>query len=252
MQKQQAFTLIEISIVIVMVGLLIAGVITGQNLVRSAQDRKLISTIERIKSAIDSYELKYRYLPGDHSKASEYFSACGTTVSANGVVSNCDGDGDKKVEGIGEGIRVTEHLMLSKIWLEQNVSNLLSPWNSCNKPKFYQGGNVHGMKYNGYDIGFAVGNSNPDPSYAGADSFILGTRVSLTVGNWDNCHFWIHGFATQYEIYKIDKKIDDGVPDKGQMVTSQTAGNACRPTTISTYDISATNDDCAFNIILRK
>jgi len=63
--KRAGFTLIELSIVLVIIGLLIGGVLVGQDLIASARVRAQISQIEKIKSAINTFQVKYNALPGD-------------------------------------------------------------------------------------------------------------------------------------------------------------------------------------------
>jgi prepilin-type N-terminal cleavage/methylation domain-containing protein len=68
MRKQQSgFTLIEIAIVLVIIGLLLGGVLKGQELITSARVRNLISTQDGIKAAYFGFQDRYRGLPGDYS-----------------------------------------------------------------------------------------------------------------------------------------------------------------------------------------
>jgi len=68
MRKQQSgFTLIEIAIVLVIIGLLLGGVLKGQELITSARVRNLISTQDGIKAAYFGFQDRYRALPGDYS-----------------------------------------------------------------------------------------------------------------------------------------------------------------------------------------
>ena len=70
MRKQQSgFTLIEIAIVLVIIGLLLGGVLKGQELITSARVRNLISTQDGIKAAYFGFQDRYRALPGDYPGA---------------------------------------------------------------------------------------------------------------------------------------------------------------------------------------
>ena len=70
MRKSQAgFTLIEIAIVLVIIGLLLGGVLKGQELITSARVRNLISTQDGIKAAYFGFQDRYRALPGDYPGA---------------------------------------------------------------------------------------------------------------------------------------------------------------------------------------
>src|SRR5512147_1160175 len=73
MRKPQAgFTLIEIAIVLVIIGLLLGGVLKGQELITSARVRNLISTQDGIKAAYFGFQDRYRALPGDYPGAQAF------------------------------------------------------------------------------------------------------------------------------------------------------------------------------------
>lgn len=87
MKKQTGFTLVEIAIVLVIVGLLIGGVLKGQEIITNAKIKSIENDYNAISAAIYSYQDRYRSLPGDDKKATGRFT---------GVT---DGDGDYKIEG---------------------------------------------------------------------------------------------------------------------------------------------------------
>ena len=66
MHRQHGFTLIEIAIVLVIIGLLLGGVLKGQELITSARVRNIISTQDGIKAAYFGFQDRYRALPGDY------------------------------------------------------------------------------------------------------------------------------------------------------------------------------------------
>ena len=66
------FSLLELSIVIVLVGLIVTSILGAQSLVRQAKVRTVISDYNSYKIAADSFFLQYKALPGDFSKASGY------------------------------------------------------------------------------------------------------------------------------------------------------------------------------------
>ena len=105
--NKSGFTLIELSIVIVIIGLIVAGVVGGQQLVKQAQMRSVITEVNKYKMAVNTFRLEYGTYPGDLSNASSYWSSC-TDVSGN----TCDGNGNKSVDsGSTEKVRFWEHLM---------------------------------------------------------------------------------------------------------------------------------------------
>ena len=94
--KQKGFTLVEIAIVLVIVGLLIGGVLKGQEMITNAKLKRLESDNAGIAAAMFSYQDRYLQLPGDDSGAGgrfDFYSVGGIGAAANG-----DGDG---VIGVG-------------------------------------------------------------------------------------------------------------------------------------------------------
>jgi prepilin-type N-terminal cleavage/methylation domain-containing protein len=74
--RQAGFTLVEIAIVLVIVGLLLAGVLKGQELIENSKIKSMAKDMDTISAALTSYQDRYRGLPGD--------SATATTHTANG------------------------------------------------------------------------------------------------------------------------------------------------------------------------
>ena len=68
-RRQQGFTLVEIGVVLVIIGLLLAAVLKGQQLIASAKVNNLIQTMNGYKSAINGFQDRYRMQPGDSSTA---------------------------------------------------------------------------------------------------------------------------------------------------------------------------------------
>ena len=65
MKAKSGFTLIELSIVLVIIGLIIGGVLVGQDLISAAAIRAQIAQIEKYNTAVNTFRGKYDYLPGD-------------------------------------------------------------------------------------------------------------------------------------------------------------------------------------------
>jgi len=69
---QRGFTLVELSIVLVIIGLVTAGVLVGQDLIKTAEIRRVISKVESYETAVEAFKLKYNCLPGDCVNALDY------------------------------------------------------------------------------------------------------------------------------------------------------------------------------------
>ena len=106
-RRQTGFTLIEIAIVLVIIGLLLGGVLKGQELITSARVRNLISQQDGIKAAYFGFLDRFRSLPGDYSLASTNIAnvAAGANGNGNGQIESALGGGT-----IDEHIAVWDHL----------------------------------------------------------------------------------------------------------------------------------------------
>lgn len=82
-RNSRGFTLIELSIVLVIIGLLVGGVLVGRNLMLVGERQKVLSEWEDLNTQVNTFELKYGALPGDIPNADQLFAG-----SSNG-----DGDG---------------------------------------------------------------------------------------------------------------------------------------------------------------
>jgi prepilin-type N-terminal cleavage/methylation domain-containing protein len=84
-KMQSGFTLVEIAIVLVIIGLLLGGVLKGQELVNSAKVKNLASDFRSISSFVYAYQDRFRALPGDDRAACTHVD-CGTvTTVASGA-----------------------------------------------------------------------------------------------------------------------------------------------------------------------
>lgn len=96
------FTLVEVSIVLVVIGLLIGSILVAVNIMQSARITSTISTLQSIQSAMSTYNQNYGALPGDDVQANARFGSgnsgggngiIGTTTSFNTAAALANGDG---------------------------------------------------------------------------------------------------------------------------------------------------------------
>ena len=69
-RKQAGFTLVEIAIVVVIIGLLLGGILKGQEMITQAKIKNIVNDLNGMSAAIYSYQDRYRALPGDELNAS--------------------------------------------------------------------------------------------------------------------------------------------------------------------------------------
>ena len=83
MRKQQGFTLVEIAIVLVIIGLLLGGILRGQELIQGARVRNIIDQQNGIKAAFFGFQDRYRGIPGDLTAAQVQQIGGGVLAAAN-------------------------------------------------------------------------------------------------------------------------------------------------------------------------
>src|SRR5260221_9697161 len=88
-RKQAGFTLVEIAIVLVIIGLLLGGILKGQEMITQARIKNAINDFNGITVAVTSYQDRYRFLPGDDKGATARWT----------VQAPASGDGDGVILG---------------------------------------------------------------------------------------------------------------------------------------------------------
>jgi len=109
---QSGFTLIEIAIVMVIIGLLLGGVLKGQEMITNARIKNVVNDYQGISAAIFSYQDRYNAIPGDDSNA-----------VARWGVGTVDGDGDGVITGVYTLAANTDES--GNIWDHLHLSNLI-------------------------------------------------------------------------------------------------------------------------------
>jgi prepilin-type N-terminal cleavage/methylation domain-containing protein len=118
MNKQQSgFTLVEIAIVLVIIGLLLGGVLKGQELVNSAKVKNLANDFRAISSFVYAYQDRFRALPGDDRIAATHLT--GATNAATPVLADV---GNARINGAWNSTTVTDETFL--FWQHVRLTGL--------------------------------------------------------------------------------------------------------------------------------
>ena len=227
---RQGFTLIELSIVLVVIGLLVGGILVGKDMIRAAQVRATISQIEKLKSAVNTFKTKYNALPGDiiPSQASAFGFA--TRTGGTG-----DGDGDGFIEGCGQTYQigsVNSALGCETVffWTDLSAANLIAgsfttttdalithltsgPQFAPYLPHLPVGGSRSYL--------FVYGIANGDGPMPGPMNYIELLAVDSTNGiaALQNNSFHGNSFPLDpIDAWNIDTKMDDGLPCSGHVL----------------------------------
>ena len=83
-RQQSGFTLVEIAIVLVIIGLLLGGILKGQELINSAKVKNLANDFRVIPTYIYAYQDKFKALPGDDSQATTHLTCTAPATCTNG------------------------------------------------------------------------------------------------------------------------------------------------------------------------
>lgn len=137
---KNGFTLVEMSIVLVIIGLIAGGILTGQELISTATLRAQISQIEKYNSAVHTFQNKYGGLPGD--LALNLATQFGFNVyGCNGTIGNRDGNG--AIDGFwGPSQLILEWGEATLFWADLGQAGLIDGtypnngatygnWNTC-------------------------------------------------------------------------------------------------------------------------
>jgi len=195
MRKEYGFTLIEIAIVLVIIGLLLGGVLKGQELITSARVRNIISQQDGVKAAFFGFLDRYRAYPGDYSQAQANIPGCATCAQGNnnGQIRSTT---MLPAEPIDEQIAVWEHLSRAG-FINGSYTYAVAPETNASAPTNPYGRYLQMIYDNVYD---------------GAPT----TRHNLKTGNQIPSDI----------LAEVDRKIDDGVGTGGSFRFSAYPGQS--------------------------
>lgn len=121
-RNQSGFTLIEIAIVLVIIGLLLGGVLKGQELINSAKVKNLATDFRNIPVFIYGYQDKFKALPGDDAGVDAHLAGQCVTTSCKATTGGTVGNG--LIEGNWNSYTKTEESYL--FWQHVRLAGLTS------------------------------------------------------------------------------------------------------------------------------
>ena len=196
----------------VILGLLVGGVLSGQSLIRAAQLRSVVSEYQRYTTASNTFRDKYFGLPGDITNATSFWGKDSTicngqpgTASSNGM---CNGDGNGLVTFVGGDPNESY-----QFWRELAAAGLIE-------------GQYSGKNTASGNPKQKIGYNDPASKYTSAGWYV----DSVTQTNGETVNFYAFGadappFSSwpypEWDVIKaedawnIDTKLDDGMPFTG-------------------------------------
>ncbi|TBV83338.1 MAG: prepilin-type N-terminal cleavage/methylation domain-containing protein [Desulfobulbaceae bacterium] len=193
LKGQQGFTLVEIAIVLVIVGLLLGGVLKGQSMIENARVAQAANSVNGIIAAVNTYLDRYGRLPGDDGNLAALRARGGAWDFAigfgnqNGIIENVQGT--TFTAAAGEGIAFWQHLRAA--------------------------GLIRG------EVGATGPAALPHNPFGGSIGFTNGGVYGMPAGN-KICLGSVPGATAQ----ALDSRLDDGRPDQGIMRAHRGNDNA--------------------------
>ena len=214
--KPNAFTLVELSLVLLIISLIIGGTMAGKSLITNAKIRSLISESGEYPRAVDNFRNIIVIngngcFPGDCASATAVF---GTTDVNGSTVNNGDGNGfigDNTTNNL-EDLGAWQHLALAGI-----INGVFT-------------GNLVAAPTSKVSVSVNAPGSNYDPNlvylfYSDtiSSNYVLHNAIAAcTLGSNTACHESVY----VNDIYAVDVKVDDGLPFTGRILAfSGTVGN---------------------------
>lgn len=218
--KQVGFTLIELSIVLVIIGLIVGGVLVGQDLIKAAEIRATIGQYEKYNAAMNTFRTKYNAMPGDISGGTGGQATAFGLFAYTGAATATTGLGD------GNGL-ITDTAAAN---LNAPVGETLIIWRHLSDASLLEGSF-------GTSLAAATGQTAASPtaalylppaklgrgnywiagSSAGQNYYGLASVTGMTAGAAATATYatTVGGGLTPVEAYNIDSKLDDGMPNTG-------------------------------------
>lgn len=247
---RSGFSLVELSIVLVILGLLTGGILAGQSLIRAAELRAVNTEFQRYQTAFNAFHDKYLGVPGDLNTATKFFgrmttdSAClfnaGTTVDAGRGV--CDGNGNGQIDttfggtgNISEWFSLWRHLTSAGLIEGSYTGRYTSSSATCDAPNAATQ-NCPSSKLGNAQWQAITWYSYWTPTGPLQDYLIIGRNLSHGAGSGG-------GVMKAEEAWNIDTKMDDGIGSTGS-VRSRESGGTCANYTTGAYLLDVSSQFC--------
>jgi prepilin-type N-terminal cleavage/methylation domain-containing protein len=149
LSASRGFTLVELSVVLVVVGLIIGSVLVGSSILQNSRVTATVNALQSVQSAVSTYNQNYNALPGDDSKAASHFPTNGPTNvgGGNGQIGTPSSyDTEVAADGNGAGESALA-------WQCLRAAGLIKGAGTDAKPMSNSFGGVIGVQYKAFSNG---------------------------------------------------------------------------------------------------
>lgn len=251
-RSDHGFTLVEISIVLAIIGLLVGGIMAGQSLTRSAQVRSVATDIGTYTTAFNQFMTEFSALPGDMVNATTYWGSAngnGTTAAcysaSKTTEATCNGNGNSVIYVTNPATAALDSTEQFLAWQHLANAGLIGGrytgvTNVAGGYGIVAGQNTPASKLpNGAWMLFT---SNACADAGNVDYFVGCYKTALHFGGQNNNYHPGTGIITPAEAYSIDRKLDDGQPGNGNLRTWKSYTNCADSATA--YNLDYASDGC--------
>lgn len=217
----RGFSLVELSIVLVILGLLTGGILSGQSLIRAAEIRAVTTEYGTYATAVHTFRDRYMAIPGDFKDATKFWgkdnAACSGDTGTASTPGTCNGNGNGMFTGALFGSANTSSEVF-QFWKQLSLAGLIEGSYSglagaTSGASVVFGSNIPPSKLgnSGWSVNYLSAADNSaqyNMSYGNTFYFGLATTSSLTGGK----------ALKPEEAWNIDTKVDDGRPAYGKVI----------------------------------
>ena len=207
-ESEKGFTLVELAVVMIIIGLLIGGILKGQELITNARVTTTASEMESMSAAFNGFRDQFNALPGDMGNAVARIAGCNNIDACDDGDGSGVNDGDMSAAaGNDEGVFFFGQLL---------AANLLSGLDGTNDGTAAAFGVTNPTAPVGG--GYLAGDSRVGvPADMGVPTFRAGTYILLQ--NTVAASAADSGPLTTGQAANIDRRLDDGAPTTGIMLS---------------------------------
>jgi prepilin-type N-terminal cleavage/methylation domain-containing protein len=225
------FSLVELAVVLVILGLLAGGILTGKTLIDNSRTRSLMTDAQSYVSAVKQFEDRYSGLPGDLFNATTIWGAqtgaCATVASTTALTCNGNGDGfiDDGNSTEYERYRAWQHLANAG-FVKGRFTGVAA---GGDQDRSSPGVNIPGPEYNkllGFSLQYHMDNTGSPVQKYWHYSIQQASQHYVTLGGGHNeDDFADDPVLTARTAFEIDQKIDDGLPNLGNVLSYSAVAN---------------------------